>query len=97
MNTQIEEIIIGHFRVTPEQLRSPRSETRNIADAKHFLWYMLYRVMGYPANDIAGEYRTTRRNLFYSVAQIGDGIKTQSFYANHCRDILREMKKLELI
>ena len=97
MKEAIETIVAEHFGVTSEQLRLPKSDNRNTADAKHFLWYILCFILGYESGVVAKEYNTSRRNVNYSIALIKDGIQIQPFYAKHCGELTKQLKELNLL
>lgn len=89
----IERIVGEHFNVPVEQLVSG-GNTRDITDARHFLWYILNTIMGFNGTMISKHYGVTTRNVFYSVALIRDGIKNQPFYSKHMAEIQEQLKDL---
>lgn len=97
MKETIESIVANHFGVTPEQLRAPRSDSQNTADARHFLWYFLCYVLGYKPAAVAEEYNTSRRNVSLSVVLIRDGIQIQPALSRHCAEITKQLKELNLL
>lgn len=97
MRESVENIIMAHFGVTPEQLRSAKSDSRNTSDAKHFLWYFLCFVLGYETRSVAEEYNTSRRNVNYAVSMIRDGVQAIPFYAKHCSELTKQLKELNLL
>lgn len=97
MKEDIEKVILAHFGATPEQVRTKRSDCRNTADAKHFIWYFLCGVLGHNARAIAKEYNATDRSVHYAVQNISDAIRLQPQFAKHCREIMKELKELNLL
>lgn len=96
MFENVEGVVSAHFNVTPEQIRTG-GKSRDITDARHFIWYILHTTMGYNGKKIAREYKVTARNVYYSVAVIRDGIRTQPFYSKHLSDIQKELGDHEII
>lgn len=87
-----EMAVADHFNIDQKNFHE-KNLLRDVTDAKHFLWYVLYNVLGYPINEITKRYGMTRRNFFYAVSTIKDCSKTQKFYADHLSQILGEMKE----
>lgn len=91
----IEQIIANHFEISHQVLL--KGNTRPACDARHFLWYILHCVMGYSGKYVAKRYGVSARNVLYFSALIRDGIKNQSFYAKHYRQIQSALRRLDII
>lgn len=94
----IEDTIAPLFGVTPEDIRdiSPHN-TRDVLDARHFIWFVLHEVLGYRSVVIASEYGVTKRNINHYISDFSDGLRCQPFYANNYRRILSALKEKDII
>lgn len=97
MFEKIENIVADSFGISRERLIG-KELLREVTDAKHFLYYILYCIYGYKALSIAERYGVTKVNVYSSIRQIHTGIRTQKYYANiHARllkDILENEENL---
>lgn len=90
MFEQIESIIADSFGISRERLIG-KELLREVTDAKHFLYYILYFIYGYKAISIAERYGVTKVNVYSSIRQIHNGIRTQKYYANIHARILKDI------
>lgn len=93
---EVEKIVGDYFEVSPEEIRG-KNRNMNCSDARHFVWHILHYILGYKVSFIAKVYGVTRRNVYYSITQIHEGIRMQPFYEYHYRNILKELKDSSII
>ena len=97
MVNAVEKIIISHFGVTEEEVRSSKYRSRNVSDARHYIWYFLCGVLGYSVQSVSKEYGATDRSVQYAIHTIADAIRLQPSFARHCQEITKELKELDLL
>lgn len=98
MYAEVEKIVSEHFGVSIEEIQSGgRGVPRNVSDARHFTWYILYHVLGFKGKPIARRYNVTQRSILLSVATLKDGVRMQSFYANHYRQLQKQLRMHDII
>lgn len=85
---KVERIVCDYFNITPEQLRGS-DRSRTCSDARHFLWYTLSYVFGMKAIAIMHEYGASRRNVYYGIEVVYDGVRMQNYYS----DIMKVLNK----
>lgn len=81
-NNKIEEIIkfsCAYFGVSKDYILG-HSINRDVAIARHIMWYVLHVKLGVPTSDLAKAFNRTRRNIFIGVDKIKSGCKKQKFY-----------------
>jgi len=93
---QIGTVIARHFGVEYSDLTG-KVKRRDIIDARQFLWYFLNDSFGISAQVLASDFCASKRNVYYAIATIRDGLRTQSFYSRNNRQIENEILKSGLV
>lgn len=89
---KVERIVCDYFGITQEQLRGD-DRSRTCSDARHFLWYTLSYVFGIKVPAIVTEYGASRRNVYYGISVVYDGVRMQSYYSDIMKAINRRMEE----
>lgn len=92
----IEIVIASHFGINCSDFLS-ESKSRKVTDARHFLWYILNTTCGIRPGVLAKLYKTSRQNIHYSLQQVRDGIELQNFYSTNYQQIIRKLKRHNIV
>ena len=76
-----------------EDISKSRSRKINYVLARHITWYILHYTHEFSTTEIAVLFNRTRRDVFYGISKIRDGIKYQRFYIDIYNDFIAEYNK----
>lgn len=91
MSTNISQMLdftCRYFNLSKEYIMS-RSINRDVAIARHIMWYVLHVEHKVPTSELAIVFNRTRRNIFIGIDKIRSGCKRQKYY----KDIVRKFKE----
>lgn len=70
----VESAVAEHFGIKQETIRSG-GKSRAVSDSRLFLWYFLHYRWNMTSLEIAKEYGKSKRNIYYAVSFVREGIK----------------------